>query len=535
MKLLPRILLGAAVLLIPLAARFLWFNHGYYRPAEAAAMPDFSQATLPVPALSTSIPTPLAIAATGQTVLFDQQHGNLFNFSEIDSLVGEIQSLGAGWSVIQNDANLAQSLKRVDSFVVIAPTIPFSPQEISTVKGFTERGGRLLVINDPTRSISAYDSGMDTSMPSGLSSPASSTAVSNMLLNPFHLAFEDDYLYNVAHNEGNFRHIMLTDFAKSPLTTGLKEVVFYSTHSIKPDRQAVISANDGTLSSMTDAGGNLAAAAVSTDGQVTALGDLTFLASPYSHVADNQKLIQNLAAFLVKTGRPQELADFPYVFTRGVTVIHDEDMPFGSPLISEIAELQDNFKADGVAVYLADKPAAGSDLLVIGAFPPGKNIQDLIADFDITFTDEDADFGDSLNSPLNAAPEASKTPTPERTTTASAGPKTTPVPTSTEELPFPVLETPDESYFPLDDFSGESGSGGSMEIPGFGKVPTKGLSLILFQPSEVQNTLILLADGEDGLQALLTRLNSGDLTGCLLKENIALCGPSTGSDYPGIN
>jgi hypothetical protein len=509
----PRIVLALAVFAAPFLFRTLWFYQGVYQSSETADIPDFSESSLPLPNLSTPLPTPDNIKQNRRITLIDQQHGNLFSFSEIDSLVNEIQALGAGWDVLAIEEDLSQSLKRAESFVVIAPTLPFSDQEIAVVKDFTDRGGRLLVITDPTRDYGYYDSSVSSD--SNALAMTSSTTISNLLLNPYNISISNDYLYNLSNNEGNFRHILFSDFADSPLTKGLEDVIFYSAHSLQVAGNALISADDQTFSSLTDEGGSLAAAVITADGKAAALGDLTFLTSPYSQVADNQKLIHNLAAYLVDNERQVELADFPHLFSRDIIVIHDPAVDLSSAAIAQVAALEELLQQDGFTINLADKAKTGSDLLVIGTFPPSEEIEDLVADFGIDFSIED----ELENEPLDEI-ESDQDPTP------------TPTPTP---MPSPSVEKEneddsdlmdDESLDSFDFFDNldETGSGGVMDVPGFGKVPMSGIGLILFDPSSEQNTVFLLADSEESIQALLSRFIYGDLTGCLIKDNIAVCG-----------
>ncbi|MHC1784303.1 MAG: hypothetical protein AB9891_16380 [Anaerolineaceae bacterium] len=513
----PRIVLALAVFAVPLLFRTLWFYHGVYQPSLSADVPDFSESSLPFPNLSTPIPTAENIQHSGQITLIDQQHGNLFSFSEIGSLVDEIQRLGAGWDVLDFEEDLSQRLKRAESFFVIAPTVPFSDHEIAVVKDFTDRGGRLLIITDPTRDYGYYDSSMSSD--SNALAMTSSTTISNRLLNPYNISISNDYLYNLTHNEGNFRHILFSNFADSPLTSGLKEVIFYSAHSIQVDGGALISADKQTLSSLTDEGGSLAAAVMSADGKVAALGDLTFLASPYSQVADNQKLIRNLAAFLVGSARLAELADFPHLFERNVMVVHDSTVDMSTATIAQVAALEELLRPDGYTVNLAEEAKTGSDLVVIGIFPPSEEIETLIEGFHINFSVDGSseeepkdDIEDDLSEVKNPIP----TPTPKAEDSA------TPIANDGENS-----DSADEGVLDSFDFYndlGEADSGEVMDVPGFGEVPMSGVSLILFDTSSKQNSVFLLADSEESIQALLSRFFSGDLTGCLIKGNIAVCG-----------
>lgn len=524
---LSRIFLALSFLLIPIAARSLWFYYGYYQPDPTSSTPDFTKYTLPFPTLSTPLPTPSIVVQNNQVVLFDQQHANQFSFAEIKPLTDEIQLLGADWKVFENESDLSQSLKQANSFVVIAPLISYTPEELNAVNEFVKRGGHLLVITDPTRTYGFYDPTLTSQ-----SSSLSSTAVSNFLLNPFDISFSEDYLYNLSENEGNFRHIIFSGFAKNPVVAGLKEIILYSAHSIQTGEVSLVTGDVNTYSSITDTGGELTAVAGTKDGRVIAIGDLTFFLPPYSQVADNQKFIQNLASSLIGTHRTVELADFPFLFSQDVSVIHDESFEITKDFVSQIAELQNLLKPEGFSIELSDKPEEGFDLLVVATFPPSEEIEPLLNEFNIDFSvDENTstNSNDSDDSDLKIEPTQTPSPTvkPEPTATKS---------NSDAEDTFPTPEISPivgEEVNPFFNEFDESSSGGTMSIPGFGKVPSTGLGLILYQPSDKQNKLIFLADSQESVNELLGRIKTGDLTGCLIKGNIALCGSSVSNGFSG--
>jgi hypothetical protein len=148
-----------------------------------------------------------------------------------------------------------------------------------------------------------------------------------------------------------------------------------------------------------------------------------------------------------------------------------------------------------------------------------EEIEVLIEDFNINFSvdgsSEEPSMDDVEDDPAAAA-TPTFTPTPggedSATPTADDGHET-----SSEEDGF--LDS-----FDFYDEQGEDGNGEVMDVPGFGKVPLTGVSLILIDPSSKQNSVFLLAESKESIQMLLNRLITGDLTGCLIKGDIAVCG-----------
>jgi hypothetical protein len=62
-----------------------------------------------------------------------------------------------------------------------------------------------------------------------------------------------------------------------------------------------------------------------------------------------------------------------------------------------------------------------------------------------------------------------------------------------------------------------------VDIPGFGKVGSTGSGILLFSHGPKTNTLILLASSAKDLPRLINLVASGDLSVCVLQENISVC------------
>jgi hypothetical protein len=74
----------------------------------------------------------------------------------------------------------------------------------------------------------------------------------------------------------------------------------------------------------------------------------------------------------------------------------------------------------------------------------------------------------------------------------------------------------------------------AIEIPGVGKISSNGNGILLFNRGPKSNTLILLAPTAKDLPNLITLVASGDLSSCVLQDNIGVCAlnnTSSGSDY----
>ena len=69
---------------------------------------------------------------------------------------------------------------------------------------------------------------------------------------------------------------------------------------------------------------------------------------------------------------------------------------------------------------------------------------------------------------------------------------------------------------------------GTIIVKKFGEIKVTGNGLLLFEQSKTGNTLTLLSDTQENLISLLTTLGSGSLSGCVLQDNIAVCGVGYG-------
>ena len=74
-------------------------------------------------------------------------------------------------------------------------------------------------------------------------------------------------------------------------------------------------------------------------------------------------------------------------------------------------------------------------------------------------------------------------------------------------------------------------------MPGFDKIEAQDMGLILLDSSNARSTLVLLADSDTQLSTLADFVAYGDLSGCAVQDNIAICplasnGAGTDFSYP---
>ena len=210
----------------------------------------------------------------GGVVVLDLSHENNFLPSELNALYSRIISRNCTIEYLREAEKLSAALENASAFVVIAPEKAFSSEETSLVEKFLNRNRTLLLIADPGR-----------------------TSEMNSLSLKFGIIFEDDYLYNLKENDGNFQYIFLKNFKQSSVTENLSKIAFYAAGSITSPKGGIILTDENTLSSKKE-GKEFAAAVLLDDKRILALSDFTVLTSPYNSVLDNPKFISNIADYL---------------------------------------------------------------------------------------------------------------------------------------------------------------------------------------------------------------------------------------------
>jgi hypothetical protein len=228
-------------------------------------------------------------------VVFDLAHNNSFSPAELSGLLTRLTSRGFAYEFVEN--NLGDSLRYASSLVVISPQ-KFSKEEVSEVKAFIGKGGRLLLVSEPTRRDEI----------NGLSSE-------------FGIVYEEGYLYNMRENDGNFRNIFLKQFAESEVTEGLQKIAFYTSCPITSEGKIILG-DENTFSSRKEAPQQFSPAVLKDN--ILAICDLTFMTDPYNTLLDNPQLVSNIADFLTKAERTFDLEDFPYFLGEEVGVTYTD-------------------------------------------------------------------------------------------------------------------------------------------------------------------------------------------------------------------
>ncbi len=512
-------ILALILLALPLVARWFYYHEGVYRPGEVPR-PDLSTIQAQVPELPSF--RDRFIAAQPGTILLDQAHDNRFTLTELNVLQARLTARGQRLETVEKAGDLAAQLRYARALVVISPGKDWTPDEIRQVQEFVDKGGRLLLVADPTRFSVEYDE-FDTPI---LDYDAPHI---NDLAARFGLVFQSDYLYNTADNEGNYRNIRLTDFAPHDLTQGLSQVVFYAAHSIISEETALITAGGETRSSSSERADKPTVAVLAGDGAVLALGDLTFMTEPYNAVYDNDRLVANVADFLSGAQRRYELADFPLFFADQVDLVYSGDPLLDGDLLPSSSSLQALFADLGKTLLVREQEDQTHDTLFLGLYREAQEAEPYLAAAEVTLLITPTEAVEEKGR-VRATPTARLTATPSPPITIPL--TTTPEPTPTLTLTATPTATPEitvtAEVSPVAKNRIEIGSLGQM-------VPT-GTALLLLQTAGERHVLVLLADTPTDLTKAIQRLIEGDLQDCLLQETetptvtvVALCPTGEGA------
>ncbi len=294
----------AVVALFPLfaavtvAGAFLFFYPSRYDPPPSVDIP-FQQITSPGVAPAVAVDSDTAQVRRG-LMLVDALHVNSFEEEEVVTLKSWVANRGydvevvGGFAPMEVETRLTlleDKLRRADSFLVVLPRVGYSEAEVDLVERFVEKGGKLLLISDPTR-------------PSRI----------NILAKRFGVEFQPDYLFNTLEYDLNFRHIFVRDFQPAPITSGLDTIALYIAGSVRSSGHGLAFTDVNTRSSLVEAAEDFYPIAWGESQNVLAIGDFTFMVPPYNSLVDNGKFLSNLADYLTDSRREFDLEDFPHFY-----------------------------------------------------------------------------------------------------------------------------------------------------------------------------------------------------------------------------
>ena len=408
---------------------------------------------------------------------------------------------------------LKERLRYANALAIVLPREAFTEEEVKTLKEFVDTGGKLLLVADPTR-------------PSQINSVSSE----------FGLIFEDDYLYNLGENDGNFRNVYLRRFRESQITKSLDAVALYTSGSISSLGGGIAFTGAGTLSTRIASQSNLSPLAMSSNGRVLAVSDLTFMAEPYSNILDNNQLISNMVGWLADSQRTVTLADFPYFFKENPRIAYAN-----ADLLKAGFRLKNMLLQRGKTPDLGEHGgtlASGTrDTVYLGLFEDAKNVVEILAGGGITITvtkeeeTKEEEAGQEAEGLDAAANGDQPPPVPEGAEGKEATPAQAKSEPTEEATPTPAGDEAVEA-----EEEGEEGKEPpvSIVIPGVGRVfQEQGTAILYFYQWKDAHNLLILADTRKTMDTVLDQLESGAFRNWLVNQGLAVYHAPKPAETPG--
>ncbi|MCE2404681.1 MAG: hypothetical protein J4F43_05945 [Dehalococcoidia bacterium] len=329
---------------------FSYYRGGYDEPAPGQI--PYHQITSPSVASGGFVDSPTAQVRRG-LLLVDALHRNAFSENELVTLSTRVANRGydvefiGAFDYFERDGRLPQleeKLRRADSLAVIVPQAPYSDAEAALVERFVRKGGKLLLVSDPTRQEHI-----------------------NTLAERFGLSFQPDYLYNMKEYDLNFQNIIIREFQPHELTSGVDAITLYTAGSIRSSGPGLAFPDSNTRSSLVDTTEGLHPIAWGDRRNVLAIADFTFLIPPHNSLLDNDRLVSNIADYLTSSEREYELADFPHFYEVGPEA--GLDILLGEASLWDIGvEMKNGLAAYGMSARIRGTEDLSRDTVFLGLY-----------------------------------------------------------------------------------------------------------------------------------------------------------------------
>ena len=332
------------------AVYFFYYRGSYDEPAPGQI--PYHQITSPSVASGGFVDSPAAQVRRG-LLLVDALHRNAFSENELVTLSTRVANRGydvefiGAFDYFERDGRLPQleeKLRRADSLAVIVPQAPYSDAEAALVERFVRKGGKLLLVSDPTRHEHI-----------------------NTLAERFGLSFQPDYLYNMKEYDLNFQNIIIREFQPHELTAGVDAITLYAAGSIRSSGPGLAFPDSNTRSSLVDTTEGLHPIAWGDRRNVLAIADFTFLIPPHNSLLDNDRLVSNIADYLTSSEREYELADFPHFYEVGPEA--GLDILLGEASLWDIGvEMKNGLAAYGMSARIRGTEDLSRDTVFLGLY-----------------------------------------------------------------------------------------------------------------------------------------------------------------------
>ncbi len=347
----------AIVALVPVcaAAAFAGAYFYYYEgsPVRDAPVHVPYEEIIAYTAPSLAVPDSPATQVQNGLLVVDALHRNTFRETETAALTSKVANRGYTVEILGNHSPqrvevrlevLEEKLRRADTLLVILPRDPYLEPEVALVESFVRKGGKLILISDPSR-------------PHQI----------NSLAKTFGLTFQPDYLYDTVEYDQNFRHILVKDFQPDTITAGVDSVLLEYAGSVRSSGPGLAFAGPNTKSSLHETSESLNPIVWGDSPNVLALGDFTFMAPSNNLLLDNDRFISNIADFMTDSERRFDLRDFPYFYESGPDA--DVDILLGQPSLYNVGlRMRNGLGSYNIASQISGIEDTSRDSVFLGLF-----------------------------------------------------------------------------------------------------------------------------------------------------------------------
>lgn len=210
-------------------------------------------------------------------VFVDVSHKNIFIYEILGAFWSKLieNNMKVYFTDIQSLANYMTYIGMPKALIIICPNSPFNYYEINIIKNYVIRGGKLILIYDPSIVPSIYI---------------------NMLAQEYGMYFSEGYLYDMKHNYGVYRNIIVRKFTNHILTSNITELTLFTAAQVYGGEKGLAYTFNTTYLSLLDVKGIYTPIAI--NGKVLAIGDLTFMLDPFQDISNNKTFLENLIKFI---------------------------------------------------------------------------------------------------------------------------------------------------------------------------------------------------------------------------------------------
>ena len=191
----------------------------------------------------------------------------------------------------------------------------------------------------------------------------------------------------MTENAENYRNVLFQPAGNAgALGEGIEDVIFFAAHSLSTDGEMLFVGDAQTLSNIRPAEKSLSPAVVAANGQVLALGDITFMTPLYHTRLDNDRFLSNLADWLASGQRDWSLEEFPHLFRQPVDIVQTFSDAFEPGFLTAISPLKDHLLTAGLQAGLSQTPQANHDVIYLTTFDTLETVQAYLEHAQVTIS-----------------------------------------------------------------------------------------------------------------------------------------------------